>query len=647
MRSLSRPPSFFVASLVLSAALGCGMPRPLAAAGTGACSGCHGNADNAAPPSSTKGLTSTAERAVGAHQQHLRNGALRRAVACGECHLVPATVDAPGHIDGLAEVFPAGAGQLARTGGAAPSWGADGTCSGVYCHGATLGAGGTSQRPQWTQVDGTQAACGTCHAIPPPAPHTSSTACGTCHDGYSATAVDLDHHVDGLVEISGIACAGCHGDATRAPTAANPQLAAAPPADTRGNTSTSTLGVGAHLAHLTDGPLRLAVPCSECHPVPSTLAHVDGVVALAFGPLAQANGAGATFDPASVTCSNACHGAVAPGAPSLGGSIAAPVWTKVDGTQAACGACHGLPPPASQGHPAVAGGLTACAGCHPATVNADGTLRVAGGAHINGVVDVQQVHPTGWSDPTAHGYAANAQGLGACVSCHGADFGGGPSGVSCNACHGSTAWQTSCTFCHGNPGLTATAQNPQLAAAPPAGTQGQQATSARAVGAHQQHLTAGALAPAFACTQCHAVPADLAHVVGGPATMAWGPLAAANGATPSWNGTSCSTYCHGATLSYGGVSSGGTLTTPAWTTVNGSQAACGTCHATTAINTGHHQVHITRGYDCGVCHSGYTATSANPAAHVNGAREVGGAGTSIQSYSSGSCTPSCHVTRSW
>ena len=27
------------------------------------------------------------------------------------------------------------------------------------------------------------------------------------------------------------------------------------------------------------------------------------------------------------------------------GSVPAPVWNKVDGTQAACGACHGLPPP--------------------------------------------------------------------------------------------------------------------------------------------------------------------------------------------------------------------------------------------------------------------------------------------------------------
>ncbi len=261
----------------------------------------------------------------------------------------------------------------------------------------------------------------------------------------------------------------------------------------------------------------------------------------------------------------------------------------------------------------------------------------------HGIVDVQQVHPTGWSDPTAHGYAANAHGLGPCANCHGTDFNGGSSGVSCNACHGGTAWQTSCTFCHGDPSRTATALNPQLAAAPPLGTQGQQVTSTTAVGAHQQHLTAGALAPALACTQCHAVPADLAHVVGGPATMAWGPLAAANGASPTWNGASCSNYCHGATL----AASGGTLTAPAWTKIDGSQAACGTCHATTSINTGHHQVHITRGYDCGVCHSGYTATSANTALHVNGAREVGDPGTQITSYSSGSCTPTCHGTRTW
>jgi predicted CxxxxCH...CXXCH cytochrome family protein len=44
---------------------------------------------------------------------------------------------------------------------------------------------------------------------------------------------------------------------------------------------------------------------------------------------------------------------------------------------------------------------------------------------------------------------------------------------------------------------------------------------------------------------------------------------------------SCSNYCHGQTLG----SSGGTNTAPVWTTADGTQAACHTCHATTQLQT--------------------------------------------------------------
>lgn len=490
-------------------------------------------------------------------------------------------------------------------------------------------------------------ACTSCHGAPPAAPHPSRTDCGSCHDGYTATSANPALHLDGKVEIAGYACTGCHGDPSRAATAANPQLPAAPPVDTHQATATTAPGVGAHLAHLTDGAFRQALACSECHPVPSGVEHVDGVVALAFGPLANANGVVASWDAGTATCTTACHGAVAPGKPSLGGSVAAPVWTQVDGTQAACGACHALPPPAAQGHPAVSGGLGACATCHPATVKPDGTIDVASGAHINGAVDVQNAHPAGWSDPTAHGYAANTQGVGACQACHGTDFNGGSSGVSCNACHGGTAWQTTCTFCHGDTTRAATSLNPQLQAAPPVGTKGDQATSALAVGAHQQHLAAGPLAPAFACTECHAIPTGLAHVDGKAPAMAWGALATASGATPTWDRAAtrtCTNYCHGKTL----TGSGGTDTTPVWTQVDGTQAKCGTCHATTQLGTGEHQRHVAR-YSCGVCHGGYTATAANVSLHVNGKKDVGGSGTSVQSYSTStkSCTPTCHGSETW
>jgi predicted CxxxxCH...CXXCH cytochrome family protein len=169
------------------------------------CTTCHGDPDrqdpNApAPPFGTLGETDTSTLAVGAHQSHLNDGPMRRAIDCSECHTVPTDLS---HVDGVVEmVF----GPLATANGAQPSWdhGAA-TCSGSYCHGATL-QGGSNTQPVWTQVDGTQAACGTCHGE---APNTGGhfihvnqerISCGMCHPGYTPSSVNPDIHIDGNVD---------------------------------------------------------------------------------------------------------------------------------------------------------------------------------------------------------------------------------------------------------------------------------------------------------------------------------------------------------------------------------------------------------------------------------------------------------------
>ena len=54
-----------------------------------------------------------------------------------------------------------------------PVWNpATGTCASTYCHGSTQ-LGGAHKVPVWTQVDGTQKTCGSCHGDPPPAPRLS------------------------------------------------------------------------------------------------------------------------------------------------------------------------------------------------------------------------------------------------------------------------------------------------------------------------------------------------------------------------------------------------------------------------------------------------------------------------------------------
>lgn len=377
-------------------------------------------------------------------------------------------------------------------------------------------------------------------------------------------------------------CTGCHGDPSRP---GSPLLQAAPPVSPDGGNG------GAHLAHLQRG-----VACGACHPVPTSQRHSNGTVDVIFSGVAVANGAAPAFSGGrDGTCSGVyCHGATL----NAGGRIPAPAWS---GGPLACDACHGAPPP---NH---APGSTQCNACHPGTVKPDGTIDVAGGLHADGIVEVAGGHPAGWADPTQHGYAAKT-GLDGCRSCHGSNLDGvGGTGPSCAGCHtaaGYASWQSNCTFCHGEKLTTYTAAN-LVQAAPPKGTRGETLTSARAVGAHQQHLSGGTLGPAVACTECHAVPADLSHL-DGSATVTFGPTATAQGANPVWNGATCAaTYCHGGTLP------GGSNTAPTWT-AGSTQTTCGSCHGVPP------PAPHTASTACGTCHDGYSATSVNLALHMNG-----------------------------
>ena len=113
------------------------------------CSGCHGSADNAAPPRGVHGETERSSLAVGAHQAHLHS-TISAPIACSECHVVPTTRDQSGHLHtGPARVV---FGTLATANGAIPSWDRKtATCSGTYCHGATL-PGGSQITPLWNLV---------------------------------------------------------------------------------------------------------------------------------------------------------------------------------------------------------------------------------------------------------------------------------------------------------------------------------------------------------------------------------------------------------------------------------------------------------------------------------------------------------------
>lgn len=182
------------------------------------CTSCHGSGTNPAPPKDTQGNTATTAAGVGAHAQHLASSTWHRQGQCGDCHTSPTSNT---HSNGKVD-FTWGAPSNAS--GAAPAFDTGSlACSGTYCHGTKMKdqAAGIIHAPAWAKVDGTQDACGkACHATPPASsPHSASTtACQNCHgdvisnfNGASSTWKNASLHINGKVEATQAACGSCHG----------------------------------------------------------------------------------------------------------------------------------------------------------------------------------------------------------------------------------------------------------------------------------------------------------------------------------------------------------------------------------------------------------------------------------------------------
>jgi predicted CxxxxCH...CXXCH cytochrome family protein len=315
------------------------------------CIGCHAEGPTACVTCHRDGPT------TGAHAEHAA-----AQLACAECHVVPSTWDAPGHIVGdpaPAEITFGARAQLTPVAAdrQAPATFSDGACANVYCHGDTLHAGGAAPQPRWDVLLTT--GCASCHGAPPPS-HAQAM-CATCHPAGAP-------HIDGVTQIGRTGgCDGCHG------SAASP----APPVDLAGNTVTTALGVGAHQAHLL-APAGVSAPiaCGSCHVVPSTVDAAGHLDSLAPAEVT----AGLGWDRATGTCATAwCHGP------------ARPAWTTTVG--AACGTCHGLPPATASHTPGMP--LTSCVGCHPQSVTSTGSIVITAGpsgatsTHLDGDVDAQ------------------------------------------------------------------------------------------------------------------------------------------------------------------------------------------------------------------------------------------------------------------
>ena len=380
-------------------------------AGVTACNTCHGDAASPAPPRDLHGHRAVSFASVGVHRTHVLPGPLHPPYRCSVCHPVAPTPDHYARYASAGEP-PASIALLGAPPVLVGRWDRDSaTCSNTYCHSplSSTDPRATNPTPNWTRMGTGEAACGTCHGIPPathPQPPqgldlaTAIPLCGACH-----RATVVGGQLVPAAHASGIGpgdpaggCSGCHGDATLP----------APPRDTRGRTDERFPSVGAHRAHLeARHKLRGPIACTECHQVPSAVnepGHVDHPLpAIVFpnlagvGTLARTDGAQPAYNATNATCGSVyCHGNGArlldrDHTPNL---IRAPDWTA--GTsQVACGAaCHGLPPrnplDPQDPHRAVTN-ISECVNCHRGTVDAQGAIIVmpdGQSTHIDGIVEV-------------------------------------------------------------------------------------------------------------------------------------------------------------------------------------------------------------------------------------------------------------------
>ena len=130
---------------------------------------------------------------------------------------------------------------------------------------------------------------------------------------------------------------------------------------------------GAHAKHVNGGVLSGAMACAECHTVPTTLAHANGLATVVFGTLARTGGATPTF--ASPTCSSVyCHGN-SPGLESP--TLPNPAW---NGPSMLCGNCHDLQPASGQ-HTLHLNAGAVCQTCHK------GYSTIDFANHVNGTAE--------------------------------------------------------------------------------------------------------------------------------------------------------------------------------------------------------------------------------------------------------------------
>ncbi|MFZ2949144.1 MAG: CxxxxCH/CxxCH domain-containing protein, partial [Desulfuromonadaceae bacterium] len=416
------------------------------------CTKCHGSAaTNPFYSTAIPKVTINTDARVGAHTAHLVGTSnISNAIACSECHAVPGTVTAAGHMDGTIQVAFNGTLAKSQTTNAT-------SCATTWCHGGntTLLPQNSPARtaPVWgtpfatTSVLGTGGTAGTsgsgycaqCHGYPPLTENHAgmlATDCIGCHPHVNSSGTgftDPTHHINGLVETPG-------GHVF--PYGGSLHLSAA------GTTPWSS--------------------CTGCH---STAAGGAYPVAVGTAPICTGCHLQGLRAPSGTSSCWDCHGASATdGLPNGTG------FPNVAGS-------HTI-------HAAITG--TTCATCH----NGGGTTTATHGSS-NRVAATAASVKVAFTGQGANPLWTLASNTCSATNCHGQ---GAPTwgATSTAPVNGFPFSATQCTKCHG-----AAATNPFYSTAIPKVTIN---TDAR-VGAHTAHLVGTSnISNAIACSECHAVP---------------------------------------------------------------------------------------------------------------------------------------------
>jgi predicted CxxxxCH...CXXCH cytochrome family protein len=142
--------------------------------------------------------------------------------------------------------------------------------------------------------------------------------------------------------------------------------------------------------------------------------------------------------------------------------------------------------------------------------------------------------------------------------------------AGCGTARNNGVESQACQGCHGGASGNA---------APPFGVNGDTATTALGVGAHQAHLGPGTFAAPVSCDECHVVPADDAAHLDGVATVTFsGRAVAGQPEVPAATWNRGSATCSNVTCHAGTSPMGGSFTAPVWNAAGQAHLDCGSCH---------------------------------------------------------------------